>query len=198
MGREQRVEERTRGTKIQVQSTFVFVGAPGTNKRRFSNELAADYFTEKLAVQSESYPSYAPLGFSADYRIELKIAADRATRLGSTEKPMLYTHSLIDSLAYSLARVEVQVNFGAGGERLREVWALTMGICGTMLRDTLKADEILFLTADFDPDTHYEQAKIQTLQAFILDAFEYDYTVIDVDQEDAIDDIARVIAGHIA
>lgn len=192
MGREQRTESRIGGTKIQVQPTFVLVGASGTNKRKIANELAADHFTEKLAVQNEVFPAYAALGFHADYRVELRLASERATRLTGVDMPTLYTHSLIDSLAYGLARVELQVEAGITDEK----WALTTALVGTMLTDTFKADEILFLMADFDLETQFEQAKIQAIQAFILDGYEMNYTIIDA--EDAVDDISRVISSYIA
>lgn len=162
-----------------------------------ANELASGQFVEKLAVKGFIPPSYG-LGMLADYRAELKIAADRATYLHSTEMPTIYTHSLIDSLAYSLARVDLLVNRGTGTERHRETWALTMGLIGCMMRDTFKADEIFFLTADFDEETQFDQFKVQEVQTFILDGFGLNYTIIDADKEQAIDDITRVIEPYFA
>lgn len=197
MGRDSGSKSGTRGTTSRVQPAFVLVGAPGTNKLGIANELASDEFVERLAVHSFFPPAYG-LGLLADYRTELKIAADRATHLHRVDMPTIYTHSLIDSLAYSLARVDVQQEFGTLTPSQRDTWSLTMGIIGCMLRDTFKADEIVFLKGDFNIDTHYDQAKLQEIQSFILDGFAMNYTIIDVEGEGVIDDIATVIRSYIS
>lgn len=133
------------------------------------------------------------LGLLSDYRTELKIAADRATHLHSTDKPVLYTHSLVDSLAYALARIEIQVNAGVGSERTRETWVLTMAVIGVMLRDTFKADETIFLRADFEEES--DQAKIQEMLNAVLDGYLFDYTIVEADN--ALDDVARIISDTI-
>lgn len=197
MGTIERDKGRTGRTKIKVQPSITVVGAPGIGKRKIANELAADYFTGELAVnEANPYVSGVALGLHADYRTELKIAADRATLLHSTEMPVLYTHSLIDSLAYALTRVDTQVTYGAGSESQRETWALTMGIIGLMLRDTFKADETIFLRAEFEADS--DQDKLQEVLESVLEIYEFNYSIIDVsDPSLASEDVAKIIDAYI-
>lgn len=141
-------------------------------------------------------PGGVALGLQSDYRTELKIAADRATQLHSVTMPVLYTQSLIDSLAYSLTRVEIQATQGAGSAKQRETWALTMATIGLMLRDTFKAEEIIFLRGEFDEDS--DEAKIQAMIEAILDGYNFNYTIIEVDDLDtATDCVAAVIEDYL-
>lgn len=140
----------------------------------------------------------AALGLLADYRAELLLASRRATVLHSAERATLYTHSLADSLAYSMARVDTQQKHGVGSPTTRATWVLTMAIISDMFRDTFKADEIFFLSADFDPDEQQMQFKIQEIQGFILDAFALNYTIIDAESQGVVEDIAKVIEPYIS
>lgn len=196
MGREHTIEAGTNRPTSRVQPAFQLVGTPGTNKSKVANKLAADYFTQKLSVWGESslWPQFSATGFFADYRAEMLVAARRSTRLHTSDMATIYTHSLIDSLSYSLIRLDTQVNSGAS-EKTLETWALTMGLIGCMFRDTFKADEIFFLMADFDPET--DQAKIQETLGFVLDGYEVSYTILDADSETVVDDIATVIKSYI-
>jgi len=113
--------------------------------------------------------------------------------------PTLYTHSLLDSLAYSIARVETMATGGAVSEATMERWAVTMATISMMLRDTFKADEVIVLRADFNPDTHFEQEQVQRMLLGIVDEFGIDYTLIDVDEraDVAVKDIAVQIEAHL-
>lgn len=107
----------------------------------------------------------------------------------------MYTHSLIDSLAYTLVRLDTLVTQNVGSEQTRETWALTMGVIGIMLRDTFKSDETFFLHADFEKDS--DEDKLQEVYESILQAFEVNYVTINVkDFDTATDDVARIIEGH--
>lgn len=197
MGRTEPIKRRVSGTASRIQPAFVLVGAPGTNKQKIADELARDYFTEKLAVAGKVFPAHYALGLLADYRAENMLMSQRATVLHSVEMPVLYTHSLIDSLTYSLLRVDNQQRHQNVSAKMAETWALTMGMAGVMLRDTYKADETFFLMADFDPEESYESFKIQETLGFVLDGYEINYQIIDANTETAIDDIADTIRSYI-
>jgi len=195
MGTIERSESRTGRTESIVQPAFVIVGAPDTNKEKISDELARDFFTEQLFVHSGLFGKEPYLGMLSDYRVDTLIMAQRATLLHRVDRPTLYTHSLIDSLAYSLVRVDNQQTHQNVSLKQQETWALTMGLAGVMLRDTFKADEIFFVVGDFDPDTQYDNAKLEQTIGFILDGYEMNYHVIE--PENAVDNIASIIAGYI-
>jgi hypothetical protein len=196
MGREHTVEGRTGGTSSVVQPAFQLVGAYSVGKGTIVEELTQHHFTEKLGAYTIADNHVRVNGLLTDYRNEIRLAAKRATAIHSSVRPMIYTHSLIDSLAYSLMRVDAQQEANVS-ERIRETWALTMGLIGCMLRDTHKADETFFIMADFDPATHYDQAKLQETLGIILDGYEIPYTILDTDAEGVVDDIATVIGSYI-
>jgi hypothetical protein len=196
MGREHGVEGTVDGVTSKVQPSFYLVGAPGTRKSKIAEELAEHYFDNKLALFDENLSGMSwALGSVADYRVELKLALNRALQTPS-DKPTLYAHSLIDNLAYisfALSRYNLS---GAVSLGTVERAMMTFAIIGTLVTDSFKYDHIFFLTGDFDPNEDYDQYQIQSCLQLVLDQYGISYSIIESNEE-AIDKIAETLKGYL-
>lgn len=139
-------------------------------------------------------PVYA-LGPTADYRIELKLALNRALKR-THDLPVLYTHSLIDNLAYSTFAVARAKDFQAVAIGTAERLVLAMTIISQILTDSFKYEHLFFLHGDFDLEEDFEQYELQTLLQMIMDSYELNYSIIEAD-EHAPDNIAAVLEGYL-
>lgn len=194
MGREHGTEESASGVASTIQpQRFYLVGAPSIGKAKIANELA-ERFDERLAIFDEHFNTPWALGTVADYRIELHLALSRFMR--DCDMPTLHSHSLIDNLAYiTYALSRYKLGTVALGTVERAI--LTMTILGTILRDSFKYDHVFFMRADFDPNEDCDQYQLQTILQMILDDYQINYSIIDVD-EDAIDKISGVLEGYLS
>lgn len=134
------------------------------------------------------------VGPTADYRIELKLALNRA--LQETQGSTIAAHSLIDSLAYTSFAVARYKDFDAVSLGTGQRLIMTFSIIGTILTDSFKYDHLFFLRGDFDPEEDFEQDQIQTLLQMIMDQYELNYSIIDAD-ENAADNIAKILEGYL-
>lgn len=179
-----------------VAKKFFILGAPDAGKRKLANGLM-DRFPQSLIHQSETTiydNSYAVDGL-ADYRVETKIAADRATRPKYFQKPtsVLYTHSLLDSLIYSTLRYERVVAHENVDEYLLEKAVMVMTLAAAFIRDTFEYDHVFFLLTD-----HEDKKAFESLAKNALDGFEIDHTVLRGDEQlQWVDQAATILEGYL-
>ncbi len=133
-------------------------------------------------------------GSHTDYRYELKLASEQA--LEKPEKHTLYTHSLIDGLAYSTLKVERYRKHKSVSEYTFNTALLTLALIGAMFRDSFKYDEIFFLDV-FPKDT--EGRVVQDRVQMVLDEFELPYTILPAASENYewVDEAINTIQAHL-
>ena len=159
---------------------YYLVGAPDSGKSVVTEKLST-----KLEIPGTSgwFPGgiseeYAE-GLSADYRVELWIAAGRAMyNYGN----MIFTHSLLDSLAYASVRCSAALQAAGGDLSPQSVrWLTTLGAISRMAHDW-KKDDALFLYLPYSGNDDDSQALDDTLVAAMR---EYDvaYEVINPEEE---------------
>lgn len=209
MGREHRVEVRVRGTESAVQpataeattpvrfgQAFYLVGAPGTRKTEIA-EAVAERFDNKLAFNDApvTVGQYA-VGSFADYRVELKLALNRVLEKPQTQ-PTIYTHSILDNLAYITSTIARYADHKAVTFDTLERSILTMTMIGTVVTDTFEYDHIFLLKGDFSPELDYEDFELQASLWMVLDQYELDYSVINVD-ENAANNVGDIVGEYLS
>lgn len=183
---------------MEQAKKFFILGAPDTGKRRLANGLM-DRFAEELIHQSETTiydrSGYAVDGL-ADYRVEVKIAAERATAPKSFQKPktILYTHSLLDSLIYSTLKYERVVSHENVDQYLLEKSVMVMTLAAAFIRDTFEYDHVFFILTDHEDKKAYE-----SMAKNVLDGFEIDHTVLRGDDHLQWEDqAATILEGYLS
>lgn len=162
---------------------IVLVGAPDTGKEKLANELSqilscpydAGLSAADISWNTLDFKGYE-LGLNADYRVEVKLAVDRAFSIQAYDRQVwhvVYSHTLLDSVAYSTLRM-ISFQEKESSQYIVDKWMFTTGVIGAMMRDTFKADHIFFLPGG---DEEIEKA----LQ-MILDMNDLEYTVLDDDK----------------
>ncbi len=94
----------------------------------------------------------------------------------------LYTHSVLDNLAwlsFALSRYRAGTVSSETIQRAVLAWTLT----GLILSDSFRNDHVFFLQGEFDPDDDYESHEMQTILQMILDEYQVNYSVIDINDE---------------
>jgi len=193
MGRSDGIEDGVGDTEIGVEPSLYLVGAPGTKKDEIARALE-ERFPNNLTYKTENLENtpYA-LGSVADYRIELKLALER-----SLEKPSgatLYTHSVLDNLAY-LSFAISRYQMGTVGEETVQRAVLAWTLTGLILTDSFKNDHVFLLQGKFDPEDDYESAELQIILQMILDQYQVNYSIIDVD-DDPVEKIAETLGTYL-
>lgn len=182
----------------QAQKIYI-LGAPETGKRKLADSLM-DRFPERLIHQSEqtiygdSSGSYA-VGSLADYRIEMKIASDRATlpKYFHTPKTILYTHSLLDSLIYATLKFERIAAHDTIDQYNYDKSVMVMTLIASFIRDTFEYDHVFFILTDHEDKQAYE-----SMAKNALDGFEIDHTVLRADEHLQWEDqIATILEGYL-
>jgi hypothetical protein len=129
---------------------IVLVGAPGTGKDVFSNDLHQALkdkgFVLPIAGSSNDYMAHygKAVGALADYRIELSLAVRRAISMQDLENA-IFEGSLLDSVAYSAARYKRLIDEDLVDDQVGYTWWLTMSLITSMLRDTFRADHVIYI-----------------------------------------------------
>jgi hypothetical protein len=138
---------------------------------------------EGLAVVFyDNYKDARYTGITTDYRHELQLATRYADdMMQKRDKPTLFTHSLLDSVAYASLKLERYMEHGAVSEYTQDKAILTFGVIGAMFKDTFKADEVLFLTMYRAEEG--EAYVIQERVRMILEEFSIPYTDFDFFKE---------------
>lgn len=153
---------------------------------RFPTELT-------LKVENLESTPYA-LGSVADYRVELFKALER-----SLERPSqgtVYTHSVLDNMAYltfALSRYQMGTVSEDTVQRAVVAWTLA----GLVVRDSFKYDHVFLLQKQFDPVEEYDSDEIQTILQMILDEYQINYSLVDVDEK-TVETISETLETYFA
>lgn len=166
---------------------FVLVGAPGTNKGKISRSLSRSL---GLFVHSGmTIPDGIAVGTLADYRVEIKLAVDRAFAMQAVGVPTIYEHTLIDSLAYASLRFMDMRDLNNVDEYTQEKWATVTAIVGAMVRDTFRYDHV-FVIEGGDDD-------LQKALVVALDAFGVSYSMLSGKYKENLASIKYVIETYL-
>jgi hypothetical protein len=182
---------------MEQMTRFYIVGAKDVGKRPLADDLL-ERFTGKLAHQDESFIHYGgyAVGTLADYRVEMRIASDRVTLpkyYSDDPKPVIYTHSLIDSLVYSTLRFERLNELESTQQYTLEKAVMVMTMIGTFIRDTFEYDHVFLILTD-EPENEAWEEMAQTA----LDAFEIDHTILRGSEKlQWVDQTATIIEGYL-
>lgn len=153
---------------------YVIVGAPGTGKRKVAEKLEA-HLKDSLAIHFiDQDPD---LGFLADYREELLLAAQRATYSSSD---LIFYHSLIDSMSYTSLRLTGLMNHDPTNQSEIGRWSIVFDACLSMIVDGYKADKTLYIP--YQGDDQDSKDLDEALRA-TLESLKIDHTIIDPDTE---------------
>lgn len=126
-----------------------------------------------IFAQPDPFPDEPALGIIADYRSELHLAIDRALKqLKKYDSDVLYSGSLLDSVAYAATNVWQMVNNGSASEAEQHRWNLTLHMVGCILRDSYVSDLTIFLPTDSEDE--YDQAIENSILA-VLNEFNVEY-----------------------
>ena len=173
---------------------YIIASGPSGVRLRLADHLANE-FDERIAVQSyELWDDGNYRGSETDYRYAVKLAATQATWENQSGLPVLFTHSLLDGLAYATLTTERHLKFQNVSEYTRDKALLVLALIGAMFRDSFKADQILFLNLFEEDDERYE---IQERIRLILDEFQLPYTELTLGPDGYFDlfDHAKEIIG---
>lgn len=155
-------------------------------------------FGDSLAIDDDVYLTQGAnkaLGTFADYRVELALASNRIFR--DSEGSTLYTHSLIDNLAYaSYALLRYELSPGISDESANRLIVL-LSIIGVMLKDSFKYDHVFFLTGDFDPNDKWDEYNLQAILQMIMDDYQINYSIIDSDDTEAVEKITQTLRSYV-
>lgn len=164
---------------------IVIVGVPGVGKGQLASDLHAalkkNHDIVLPVVESDDYMGHfgKAVGHLADYRIELNMAARRAVAMNDY-KGAIYEVSLIDSVAYAICRYRDLLE-RASDEEDAYRWWLVSQTTAAMLRDTFKADHILYVPG-FPEDGFYKDLQ----EAFEAIFEEFELTPIALEPEDML------------
>src|SRR5580704_3902524 len=121
---------------------IVLVRAPDTGKAKFAEQLnnkyripwtrSPNYFLENL------YLDIPAIGFMADYRTELLLASERACGM-SLEKNMVFTHSVLDNLAYATTIISLNIT----SKIISDQWFSCYTIFTNLFHDSFQHDLVI-------------------------------------------------------
>jgi hypothetical protein len=182
---------------------FIIAGAPGAGKRELANQLL-DKYPGEFVHQRESFIYYGnfAVGTMADYRVELKIATDRIfTDWRDTDlmwsKSMLYTHTLLDSLAYATLALQRHTEYGGVTQYTLDKSAATMAVIGAMFRDSFRFNHIFLIERAAFIDASFEGHDVQERLKLILDEFRLPYTILTEERKEQwADDVEETIKAY--
>lgn len=135
-------------------------GAPDSGRGMLARDLIADHGCTAWGDIQSATPGIVglPVGQEADYRTEVLMAAQRALkphpgdRAGWAVEP----HSLIDSLAHSIASVELARAAGVTGDSFARRMMASV-LIDQMLRDSRPADLTVLVPSDPGEDGTYDE-----------------------------------------
>lgn len=110
----------------------------------------------------------------ADYRMELWLASERAL-IHQDREQIIMAHSLLDNVVYAAVRLMNGINSGSMAPDTQLSWNLAFHTIARMLRDSFRADAVLYLPQENLPEFY---AQIQ--EGYELAATEYDITLIPI------------------
>jgi hypothetical protein len=159
---------------------FIIACGPTGIREGMVNEMGRR-FPEELACKVYNYHGDEHyMGVNTDYRWELKAAVDHATWENKNGMPTIFSHSLLDSLAYVTLAVERHAKFDNVSDYERDKTILMFGLVGAMFRDSFRGD-VFFIEAWQEGDgVAYE---VQERIRLILDEFGIGYTVFAPDKD---------------
>jgi hypothetical protein len=174
---------------------IVLVGAPNSGKSRLASVLTQKNQSMKRSAPPQDLDKIMgkelAYGMFTDYRVELKLAVDRALEMERLDHAV-YTHSLIDSLAYTARRLNRIANHGGISEDLAVSWVNVLELVSSLAIDSFRSDFIFFV----------QGGNVEQYEALreVLDAFQLSY--IEVDQVTAenvlnvAEDCAKMVHGQ--
>jgi len=175
---------------------IILVGAPNSGKEDLAIELAdllsIDKLTFRRIKEGHTMILDEPLayGLDADYRTETLVAIERTFDMQRKDS-CVFTHSLIDSVAYSALRLQRMLDWGGVRDETLMTWACTAQQNGNLLRDSFRHDFVFFLTKDYDTKKEKEQIILQESLEEVMDAFEIPFIELHNIQGDDFLDIAK-------
>ena len=125
---------------------IVLFGPEDCGKKAFAKSLKRRYpslsiapgpedFYNKIFPNKEKMPA---LGFLSDYRSEILLASYRACHMVKNDN-MIYTHSVLDNLAYALSIVSLKIQ----NDTIDEQWTEAFKWMPYLVRDSLMADLVI-------------------------------------------------------
>ena len=128
--------------------SIVLIGAPGSGKTELAEAIKHLHPSFGIGDSPQSMvPGGIAIGQLADYRAESHLATSRIFQeqiMRNNGLNMIYTHSLIDSLAYTSLRNE-NMQDGIVDENTKNAWFVWLGMLMIMGMDSLRADLLFFL-----------------------------------------------------
>jgi len=121
------------------------VGVSGAGKRNYADQIRELIPHLDISTQPQPWHDEA-LGALADYRVELRLAIQRAYASLNLDH-IIFTHTLVDSLAYVHIR---QRNVIEGNDDQRLRWAITGETVGLLFGDSFSADFVFYLPPTTD------------------------------------------------
>jgi hypothetical protein len=162
---------------------YQLIGAPDTGKQEVAEKLRSFLNEGECAegcfdIFSDTTNLGGDFGYLTDYRLELLVAAERATRVPS-DANKIHTHSLIDSVAYVGLQVKAFLESDeTNPDAIR--WSTAFNACLQMLIDSKEPDRVFYLPYEGDDDKARElDEAIQD----VLDTLEIPYTEINPSEE---------------
>lgn len=133
------------------------------------------------------------LGPLADYRQELRISTQRVRFLSNnnplmSKRDLIFTHSLIDSVAYPTVRLFNMINSGSVSEDEVFRWEMLLNMNALLLRDTQPEVPVIFLAGN---DGDYFNQNLETAIRSILNDWGIPHTELT-----SLNEAATLIASY--
>lgn len=175
---------------------IIVVGAPGAGKSSLKSLIQQSNSNPYTKVWSGGSSSD---GFLNDYRDELKLATTRVnwgkepwcSTIFASDKNIVLTHSLLDSVAYTTVRLYHMVNSGSVSEMEQLRWVQTLNINTLLLFDSLPICPIIFLRGN-DGESFSED--LESVFSIILNEWNFPHLEL-TNPEDAATMIDKVFFG---
>lgn len=154
---------------------IVLVGSTGTGKGDLALQLAAKFH---LDIQQGLPPFEVDpaIGELADYRMEVFLAVARVMNQSQPSWHTVYTHTLVDSMAYPGVRLQTLLNSDllTPDDELR--WNLTLHTNALMAHDSFASDQVLFLPGNDGTDF---SRRLEEALKIVLEEMNTKYVVLD-------------------
>ena len=172
---------------------IILVGAPGSGKRELAEAVAEaldiEVADDPVTVMGPDDPA---VGMLTDYRIEMQMALLRALRPSSKDE--IFTHSLIDSTAYSTLKLDDMIDADADmPDTFR--WILAAGAITSVAEDSFQADFIFLLPGYDDDGLDFNKRLYETLVE-VLELAVPEYVLIQGDLERRVEIIRNVVQSE--
>lgn len=179
---------RKSGTENTETLRYYLVGVEGVGKAKLARAMKDKYGFD-VVKGIKAAPAGVALGVLADYRVELQLLANRLPETQLVGKSV-YTHSVIDSLAYIAVRYIGYRDFYGGDDEALQKWSSLALLAGECIKDSFRYDSVFFIKSD-NPEDELMQDALES----VLVSFDIKFTVLSGNFEDNLKTIGDEISG---